>query len=110
MLTTMIDASKESANDFLLPTPSDGDSSAITVKVFLFSTPKCITVYIYKKSLVQDLIRHILTLYSKDPLLSLDMPLLNPEYPEAYELRLIDDDEEQEYKPMYDMPPIDRRD
>ena len=105
----MIDATKDSANDFLLPTPSEGDSSAITLKVYLFSTPKCLQLYIYRKSLVQDVIKHVMTLYSKDPLLSAEKPLVNPEYPEAYELRLIDDDEDY-YKPLYDMGPLDRKD
>jgi len=50
-----------------------------------------------------------MTLYSKDPLLSAEKPLVNPEYPEAYELRLIDDDEDY-YKPLYDMGPLDRKD
>ena len=50
-----------------------------------------------------------MTLYSKDILLSAEMPLKYSEYPEAYELRVIDDDEDY-YKPLYDMGPLERRD
>jgi hypothetical protein len=34
-----------------------------------------------------------MTVYRKDPLLGGDKPLLYPKVPEAYELRLIDDDD-----------------
>jgi hypothetical protein len=51
----------------------------------------------------------VVTLYSKDQLLSNEQPLTYPEYPEAYELRLIDDDEDY-YKPLYDMGPLERKD
>jgi len=50
-----------------------------------------------------------MTLYSKDSLLSTELPLKYPDYPEAYELRLIDDDEDF-FTPLYDMGPLERRD
>jgi len=75
----------------------------------LFSTPKCLQIYIYRRSLVQDVIRHIITLYTKDPLFQAELPLQNPEYPEAYELRFIEDDDDY-YLPDYDMGPLERRD
>ena len=59
--------------------------------------------------MVLDVIRHIMTLYSKDALLSAEQPLKYPDYPEAYELRLIDDDEDY-FTPLYDMGPLERRD
>lgn len=59
--------------------------------------------------MVLDVIRHIMTLYSKDALLSAEQPLKHPDYPEAYELRLIDDDEDY-FTPLYDMGPLERRD
>lgn len=105
----MIDDVKDSSNDFLLPTPAQGDPNAISIKVYLFGTPKLMQIYIYRKSMVLDVIRHIMTLYSKDALLSAEQPLKHPDYPEAYELRLIDDDEDY-FTPLYDMGPLERSD
>lgn len=50
-----------------------------------------------------------MTLYKKDTILHNSNPLKHPEYPEAYELRIIDDDEDY-YKPLYDVGPLDRKD
>jgi hypothetical protein len=109
LLSTYIDNTNDSSADFLLPTPSEDDPAAIKIKIYMFSTPKFMQIYIYKKSSVADVIRHIMTLYSKDKLLSGDMPLKFPISPEAYELRLIDDDEDY-FVPFYDVPPLDKKD
>lgn len=109
LLTSFIDNSNESELDFLLPTPSDGDNNSIRIKIFLFSTPKFLCIHINRGSKVGDVIRHIMTLYQKDKLLSDPQPILFPRNPEAYELRLIDDDEDY-YKPFYEIGPLDRKD
>ena len=59
-------------------------------------------------SKVGDVIRHIMTIYRKDPELSKESPLLYPLNPDAYELRLIDDDSDY-YKPFYEVGALDRR-
>ena len=110
MLTTFIDNAKSSEQDFLLPTPQEGDTAnGIKIKIYLFSTPKFMCIHILKSSKVADVIRHIMTLYQKDKLLSEAKPLQHQNQPEAYELRLIDDDEDY-YVPFYEIGPLDRKD
>jgi hypothetical protein len=50
-----------------------------------------------------------MTVYSKDAILSKDNPLKYPGVPDAYELRIIDDDEDY-YVPFYDIGPLERKD
>lgn len=97
--------------DYLLPTPSEGDPGAVRIKIFLLATPKFMELTILKQAKVGDLIRHIMTVYRKDPLLGGDKPLQYPKVPEAYELRLIDDDEggKESYKPFYEVGALDTR-
>lgn len=45
-----------------------------------------------KNSKVADVIRHIMTMYQRDKSLSSELPLAFPKAPDAYELRLIDED------------------
>lgn len=47
-----------------------------------------------------------MTLYKRDLEVGVKMPLKYPQYPEAYELRLIDDYEEI-YTPFYDVAALD---
>lgn len=54
---------KDTEFDFLLPVPSENDLNSIRVKVFLLQTPQHLELHIAKKSLVNDVIRHIMTLY-----------------------------------------------
>ena len=75
-----------------MPTPSDGDHGAVNIQIYLFGTEKFLNLNITKSSKVGDVIRHIMTVYKKDKILSEHIPLLYPLNPEAYELRLIDDD------------------
>jgi hypothetical protein len=111
-LTSFLDDSSKanSEGDFLLPIPSEGDPTAVKIKIYLFSTPKFINVTINKASKIGDLIKHLITIYKKDPLLSNEKPLLYPTVPDAYELRLIDDEDgEASYKPFYEVGALDRR-
>lgn len=52
-----------------------------------------------------------MTVYRKDPLLGGDKPLQYPKTAEAYELRLIDDDDggKESYKPYYEVGALDTR-
>ena len=50
-----------------------------------------------------------MTVYKQDLLLYQSQPLLYPLVPDAYELRLIDDDEPNSYKPFFQIGALDRR-
>ena len=69
--------------------------------MYLFGTAKFLNLYIPKHPKVRDVIRHIMTSYMKDTFLSSSDPLLYPLNPEAYELRLIDEDSSKGYTPYY---------
>lgn len=110
-LTAFLDDPKESEGDFLLPTPSDGDQSAITIRIYLFGTPSFLSVKISRRTAkVGDLIRHVMTLYKRDTLLSGKLGALQyPNNPEAFEMRLVDDDSGDKFKPYYEVGALDRR-
>ena len=55
-----------------------------------------------------DVIKHVLTVHQRDKVLSEAAKLLYPMNPEAYELRLIDEDKEY-FTPLYEVGPLDRR-
>ena len=80
----------------MLNTPNEKDPNSIKTKIYFFSTSKFFEIHISKKDSVFDVIRHIITLYQKEPKLSMEMPLKLPKNPEAYELRLIEDEDEDE--------------
>jgi hypothetical protein len=77
-------------------------------KIFFFSTPLFIEIHISRKHIVNDVIRHIMTLYKRDQRLSKNS-LRYPTHPDAYELRLIDDDDDY-YKPLFDIAALDKND
>ena len=108
-MSDFIENIDENGSNFLLATPSEGDNKGIKIKVYLFSTPKMIEIFIYKKTQVTDVIKHIITLYTKDKELSNENPLKHPDKPDAYDLRLIDDDENY-YAPFYEIGPLERKD
>lgn len=64
-------------------------------------------IEISKKSTAEQVIKHILTLYRKSADLMAKQPLKYPEDSKAYELRLIDDDEEP-YTPFMEIGPRKR--
>jgi len=80
----------------MLPTPEAGDPLAVSIKVYLFGTPQSIQITISRMSKVADVIRHLMTVCHSG-----ENPLKYPKNPEAYELRLIDDDEPNSFKPFY---------
>jgi hypothetical protein len=77
-------------------------------KIYFFSTPLFIEIHISKKHMVNDVIRHIMTLYKKDARLSKNS-LRYPTHSDAYELRLIDDDDDY-FKPLFDIAALDKND
>ena len=90
----------------MLNPPEEGDPNFVSTKIYFFNTPRMCEVRISKKHLVGDVIKHIMTLYMRSKELSSE-PLQYPEHSEAYELRLIDDDEEY-YSPFYEILPLGR--
>jgi hypothetical protein len=96
LLADFIGKSKKNDQGFMLNTPNEKDPNSIKTKIYFFSTPRNFEIHISKKDSVFDVIRHIITLYLKDSALSTEMPLKFPKNPDAYELRLIEDEDEDE--------------
>ena len=95
----------EGAEDgFLLPQPNESDSNSVKIRVYFFNTPKFIDIHVSKSNIVVDVIQHIITLYKRDKTTQ-GKSLRYPDNPEAYELRLIDDDESL-YAPFYEIAPL----
>ena len=76
------------------------------VKVYCFNSPALLQINISKKHIVNDVIKHIITIYKRTPELFGKRPLRHEE-PEGYELRLIDDDEEF-YTPFMEISPLEK--
>ena len=74
-LSDFIVNSRESESDFLLTQPSDNDPNCIKIKIWFFSEPKGIDIQISKKNKVDDVIKHIMTLYQRNPALADSRPL-----------------------------------
>lgn len=83
---------------FMLPVPEHSDPTGIKVTVYLFGTKECVDIHISTKNKVNDVIKHLITVTKceiKDPM--------------AYEIRLIDDDEDY-YVPFYEISALERND
>lgn len=61
-------------SDFLIPSPPD-NSLSIKIKIYFFSTPNHIEIHVAKKNSISDIIRHIMTLYQKEPEFNAKHPL-----------------------------------
>lgn len=85
-------------NHFMLPAPEANNPHGIKIKVYLFGTKECIPIHISSKSKVVDVIRHLITVAKSEP-----------KEPAAYELRLIDDDEDF-YVPFYEISALEPND
>lgn len=96
----------DDGSEHLLPTPDVFDSSTAKIRIYCFNSPAFLDVKVYRKHTNSELLNHILTLYKRDPQLSSSKPLKYPDTTEAYELRHIDDDEE-EYTPFMDVAPLE---
>ena len=83
---------------FILPVPEPSNPHGIKVTVYLFGTKESVNIDISSKYKVTDVIRHLLTITKSEP-----------KEPMAYELRLIDDDEDF-YVPFYEISALERND
>lgn len=79
----------------MLPVPSPDNPHAINITVYLFGTKKSVDIHITTKDKVMDIIRHLITILK-----------LEQKEPIAYELRLIDDDEDY-YIPFYEISALE---
>ena len=93
-------------NDFVLPAPDENDPLKTTKTIYFFSTPRHMRITVSRKDKTKDVIRHIITMYQRRSDLNTESPLQFPDNPEAYELRLIDDDEDF-YIPFYEISAIE---
>ncbi len=95
----------------MLPVLDEKDPLYLKTKIYFFGTADNIEIYISKKNNVEDVIKHIITLYMKNPSLSKKAPLKYPKSPGQYELRLIDDeDDENSFQPYYDIGALETQD
>jgi len=102
---------KNQDQGFMLNVPNEKDPDYLSMKIYFFGTPENFEINISKKNKVIDVIRHIMTLYQKNDRLSVKCPLKFPNNPEAYELRLVDDeDEDEQFKPYYDIGSLEDQD
>jgi hypothetical protein len=75
MMSKFISQNIDLENDFLIPAPHDNNSLSIKIKIYFFSTPNHIKIHVTKKNIISDIIRHIMTLYQKEPEFSVKHPL-----------------------------------
>lgn len=77
------------------------------LQVFLLDTPNYMNLYTLKQYTVEEVIKQIMSKYS-DTSLSKEKPLAFPDNPDAYELRLLEDDSEEYYMPLYEIAALDK--
>ena len=82
----------------MLPVPSPDNPHALNTIVYLFGTKKSVEIHITSKDRVVDIIRHLITILK-----------LEQKEPMAFELRLIDDDEDY-YVPFYEISALEYTD
>lgn len=85
-------------NHFMLPVPDSNDIHGIKIKVYLFGTKEWVDIHISSKNKNLDVIRHLITITK-----------VEEKDPKAYELRLIDDDEDY-YIPFYEISALEHND
>ena len=103
-----------------MPEPSQGDKCRLEQRVYLLGTRKYVNICVSKQNTVEEIIKHIITVCVNNPALRKDFfsagrdeggvvhnqkILTNPD---AYELRLLDDDEDEYYVPLYEISSLDR--
>ena len=84
-------------NYFTLPPPDANDKTAIKVKMYLFEQKDFREVHTTSKVKVLDVIKHMITILK-----------LEQTDPQAYEIRIIDDDESY-YAPFYDIAALETK-
>ena len=97
-----------------MPEPHPNDRNKIALKLYLFSTPKHIDLTISKLNTVEEVIRHALTVCLQSR--AFKKEFFNPKKndpriignPDAYELRLLEDDCEAFYLPLSEISALSR--
>lgn len=92
----------------LLPTPAENDPNRQRLRVFLLGTPSYLDLAISKQNKVEDIIKHIITTCLMSGTLAQDLQIDKTDS-SAYDLRLLDDDEEGGYTPLYEIAALDKR-
>ena len=69
-------------------------------------TPEAMSVTLSRLNTVEEIILHVFNKLVKDPNYRSKLPIKFPDTPEAYELRVVDDDEE--YLPLYEISELER--
>jgi hypothetical protein len=83
---------------FMLPVPDQSDITGVKIKVYLLGTKDWVEINVSSKNKNIDVIRHLITVIKSEE-----------KDPRAFELRLIDDDEDY-YIPFYDISAQDHND
>ncbi len=98
----------------MLSEPPMGDWSRFSLKIYLFGTRKYLDLVISKQHTVEEVIKHVISVCMTTAELKrqfFDSAFTSRAYlnSELYELRLLDDDDEDEYYlPLYDIAPLHR--
>jgi hypothetical protein len=77
------------------------------LRVYFFSTPKFLDIYTSQTKSFEEITKQIMQEYTASELAK-EMPLDFPNNHETYELRLLEDDEDEYYLPLYDIPELDK--
>lgn len=93
----------------MLPAPAENDPNRQEIKVYLLGSEKSMLITISKHHRVEDIIKHILVSYTMNASLSAGTPLEYPYDSGAYELRLLDDDDDGGFAPLYEIAALDRK-
>eukprot|EP00826_Nyctotherus_ovalis_P009608 TRINITY_DN12543_c0_g1_i11.p3 TRINITY_DN12543_c0_g1~~TRINITY_DN12543_c0_g1_i11.p3 ORF type:complete len:136 (+),score=29.70 TRINITY_DN12543_c0_g1_i11:799-1206(+) len=75
--------------------------------VYLVDTPNYLELHISRQSSVEEVIKQVMRKYPGTKLGS-EKPLEFPDNPNAYELRLLEDDSEDYYLPIYEIAALNR--
>ena len=90
----------------MIAPPPDSDKNSIKIQIYLLGTEDSIEAHVSQTNKVNDVIRHTMTMFKKK------FPNKKLKYandPEAYELRIVDDDDEDDaFKPSYEVSALDK--
>lgn len=77
------------------------------LRVYLVDTPNYLELYTSRQNSVEDVVRQVMLKYPSTKLAS-EKPLEFPNDSNAYELRLLEDDSEDYYLPIYEIAALNR--
>eukprot|EP00826_Nyctotherus_ovalis_P003467 TRINITY_DN10706_c0_g3_i2.p3 TRINITY_DN10706_c0_g3~~TRINITY_DN10706_c0_g3_i2.p3 ORF type:complete len:142 (-),score=36.56 TRINITY_DN10706_c0_g3_i2:1001-1426(-) len=76
------------------------------LRVYFFGTPSFLDIYTSETSSFEEILKQIIQEYTHSELSQ--QIALELDSPEKYELRLLEDDEDEYYLPLYDFPELDQ--